>query len=60
MKFNFDTVNDPDDDRWLEFDCVKCSIERLEREEQSVGVSEKNQLQVTKAGILNFSIGQLF
>lgn len=46
MKFNFDTIDDPDDDRWLEFDCIKCSIQRIECEEQSIEVSLQSLLKI--------------
>jgi hypothetical protein len=35
VKFNFEGLDDPNDERWLELDCVNCSISKLENEKKS-------------------------
>ena len=35
VKFNFEGLDDDNDDRWLELDCISCNIKKIEAREKS-------------------------
>jgi hypothetical protein len=42
VKFNFEGLDDDNDDRWLELDCVSCNINKIEARQKSVRCSAED------------------